>query len=288
MDNQLLLIGWTVLGLLASITSIVVLYHKLSHFQGSWIARIHEVEIEFLEDFTQIDRFELEQTQAGRKLLAMLLQEHPDLLASSLQQTGKAQFTETDLYNPSTVRVLVADSSELNVAGLSNIISNENDMLVVGQAKSIPELFQLIKLQPDALIMGIDWSDDERRGIEAIARIKQNYPEMRIVALTKYLHLVEPASLAGALTLTKGFSKNELFLTVRYALAEKELAVASAITQGVLTEEQIAGHLAIDVPMAEELTINVFTKLGAANFAEAFAIVSKPSLQSYRRHAATG
>ena len=83
------------------------------------------------------------------------------------------------------LRVLLADDHAMLREGLAMLIDAQDDMEVVGQAANGREAVQLAKtLNPDIVVM--DVSMPELGGAEASEQIRDNCPDVRVLALTRH------------------------------------------------------------------------------------------------------
>jgi len=99
----------------------------------------------------------------------------------------------------STIKVLLVDDHRLLRAGLRSLLERVKGCEVVGEAGSGIEALELIrKLRPDAVLMDIAMKD--MNGIEAAAKAKQEFPELRIIVLSMHAEdeYVTQALRAGA------------------------------------------------------------------------------------------
>jgi DNA-binding NarL/FixJ family response regulator len=189
------------------------------------------------------------------------------------------------------IKVLLADDTLIAREGWKKILTTEDDLTVVGEVSVAQEtLHKVRELQPDVLLMDLKWFDDENAGTSAIAQIKREAPDIKVVAITAYTDLVPGARKAGAeAVLPKGFSKAELVDTIRavhqlasFPLVAEPLQLAeplSAREQEVLalmakgmTSREIALQLSISMSTAKNHVRSVIGKLGATNRAQAVAI----------------
>lgn len=100
-----------------------------------------------------------------------------------------------------SIRVLLADDHAVVREGLKSLISQQEDMLVVGEASDGRTAHQLAQqLAPDVVVM--DVSMPELGGAAATAEIRRDAPGCRVVALTVhegegYLHQLLQAGASG-------------------------------------------------------------------------------------------
>ena len=98
-----------------------------------------------------------------------------------------------------TIRVLVVDDHDIVRQGLRALLSEYEDIVIVGEATNGHEAIQEVeRLKPDVVLM--DLMMPEMDGIEATGRITGEYPDVRILVLTTFSSedLVFPAIKAGA------------------------------------------------------------------------------------------
>jgi len=190
-----------------------------------------------------------------------------------------------------TIRVLIADDTLIAREGWKTILETVEDIKVIGEATTAHETPKRVReFQPDVLLMDLKWFDDESAGAAAIAQIKRESPQTRIVAITAYPHLTADARRAGAeAALPKGFSKLELVDMIRAVhelesfpspaapvqvadeLSDREREVLILLARG-LTDKEIASELFIAESTAKNHVANILGKLDAANRTQAVAI----------------
>jgi DNA-binding NarL/FixJ family response regulator len=81
------------------------------------------------------------------------------------------------------IHLFLVDDHEVVRTGLKMLLSNEEDVVIVGEAGTAREAIDGVgKTKPDVILMDIGLPDIS--GIEATQKIKSQYPDMAIVALT--------------------------------------------------------------------------------------------------------
>jgi DNA-binding NarL/FixJ family response regulator len=134
------------------------------------------------------------------------------------------------------IRVLLADDHPVVREGLRGMLSAEDGIDVVGEAASGDEAVAVTRaLRPDVILMDLRMPGGD--GVSAIARIRADLPEARIMVLTTYdtdgdiLRAVE----AGATGyLLKDTPRAELARAIR-AAARGEAVLAPAVAGRLMT-----------------------------------------------------
>ena len=193
------------------------------------------------------------------------------------------------------IKVLIADDHPLIIAGIRRTIDHVDDMEVVGEARTGPELMQMIERRsPDVVLM--DLKMPGIAGVEAIGWIHQRWPGVRTVVLSacddratidgalgagasayllKSAHTVDIASVlrqapSGGVHASSPAPVTSLCAPTshRSTLTEREQAVLSAVAAG-LTTAAISRELWISEHTIKFHLTNIYRKLGVANRAGA-------------------
>src|SRR5580698_4633604 len=146
------------------------------------------------------------------------------------------------------ISVLLVDDHSLFREGIAALIANETDMTVIGEASNGREAVERFRsAPPDVTLMDLQMPG--LSGIEAIAAIRAEFPEAKIIALTTYSGdvLVHKALKAGARGyLLKGLAFKDLAQSIRdvgrgLKIIQPEIAtgLAEHATARVLTVREI-------------------------------------------------
>src|SRR5262245_11843970 len=121
------------------------------------------------------------------------------------------------------IRILTVDDHQLLREGIAAVLDRQPDMTLVGQAGNGREAIEAFRRErPDVTLMDLRMPD--MSGIEAIAAIRSEFPNARIIVLTTYTGDVQAAAAlkAGAAGyLLKGLVRKELIETIRVVHAGK-------------------------------------------------------------------
>lgn len=120
---------------------------------------------------------------------------------------------------PNRIRVLIADDQVIAREGMQRIIERADDIEVLDPVSTAPEvLVQVRRKRPDVLLLDLRWHHDDHSIVEVIAQIRKEYPNLCIVGVTAYDHLIPQAKEAGATwVISKYVGKDELIRLIRTA-----------------------------------------------------------------------
>jgi DNA-binding NarL/FixJ family response regulator len=194
------------------------------------------------------------------------------------------------------IRVLTVDDHPLLRKGIAALLNAEPDMKLVAEASNGQEAIEAFRShQPDITLMDLQMPGLD--GIEAIDRIRSEFPDARIVVLTTYTGDVQVlrALRAGARAyILKGHVHKELLETIRAVhagqkrippdiaaeladhatddeLTPREIDVLRLIAAGN-GNKQIADQLSIGEATVKSHVTNVLSKLSANDRVHAVTI----------------
>ena len=195
-----------------------------------------------------------------------------------------------------TIKVLLADDHPLIIAGIRRTVEHLDDIEVVGEAQSGPELMQLIeRRRPDLVLMDLRMPGIV--GVEAIERIHQTWPELKTVVLSACderatidsalragatAYVLKSAQTIDIASVLREASSGAVFHAPSYgparpgsadvpalpALTDRERSILSAVASG-LTTAAISQDLWISEHTIKFHLTNIYRKLGVSNRAGA-------------------
>jgi DNA-binding NarL/FixJ family response regulator len=196
------------------------------------------------------------------------------------------------------IRILTVDDHPVLREGIAAILSGEQDMVLVAEASNGREAIEQFRAHhPDLTLM--DLQMPVMSGSEAIAAIREDFPDARIIVLTTYSGdaQAERAFKAGAYGyLLKSMLRKELVETIRTvhggrkrmppeiavelvehredALSEREIEVLRQLASGN-SNKMIADNLSLSEETIKAHMRSILSKLGANDRTHALAIALK-------------
>ena len=194
------------------------------------------------------------------------------------------------------IRVLCVDDHPVVRDGLAAIINLQPDMTLAGEAATGSEaLERFVELRPDIVLVDLQLPDIS--GFELIKRIKEKFPDARIIVLSSHEGDVDiqRALEAGALGyVAKGIVRDELLEVIRSvhsgkrripaamaqklaehigdeAISPREIEVLSLVAAGKRNKE-IASELSIAEDTVKMHVRNILSKLQVNDRTEAVTV----------------
>jgi len=143
----------------------------------------------------------------------------------------------------SDIRVLVVDDHAILRDGIRSLLERQEGINVVGEAGNGRDaLVQVGELRPDIVLM--DVAMPEMDGLEATRRIKETYPEVRVLILTQHdnREYVAPLLQAGA----------SGYVLKRSGGREVVMAIRQVYEEGAFLEPGVARHVLHDYTQGTE------------------------------------
>lgn len=200
---------------------------------------------------------------------------------------------------PRPIRVLIVDDHPMLREGVAAVVGTQHDIEIVGEAENGQQAIeQFRRLRPDVTLM--DLQMPVMGGIDALATIRAEFPEARVVVLTTYsgdAQAVRALKTGAVGYLLKSALRTELLETIRAAhagrrhlarevaseialhavddaLSERELSVLKLVAAGQ-ANKQIAVELAITEDTVKAHLKNIFAKLAVRDRTEAVTQAAK-------------
>ncbi len=207
------------------------------------------------------------------------------------------------------IRVMLVDDHTMVRRGLATILKVYDDLQLAGEAESGAAAIKLCgEVLPDVVLMDMVMPDMD--GATATRAIRQQFPQVQIIALTSFKEgeLIKNALEAGAIAyLLKDVSAEDLVRAIRAAhagrttlspeaaqalvetanqppppgldLTEREREVLALMVEG-LNNTQIAGKLTVSPSTIKSHVSNILSKLGVASRTEAVTLALRNHIVS--------
>lgn len=197
------------------------------------------------------------------------------------------------------IKILIADDHAIVRQGLRKIVSIDEQMTVVGEARNGAELLNLVREEPADVVI-LDLSMPGRNGLETLKDLKRVFPSLPVIILSIHpedQYAVRAFKAGAAGYMTKESAPEELVKAIKKAfqggkyispqvaellaehletktdgethksLSDREFEVFSLLASGK-TVGQIAADLSLSVKTISTYRTRILEKMGAENNAE--------------------
>ena len=209
------------------------------------------------------------------------------------------------------IKVLIADDQEIVYEGLKRILESDPEIHVTGIANDGQEALNLVEEEiPDLILM--DLQMPRMNGVQAIRRLRLNYPNLPILVLTTYMddkwlfdairsgasgYLMKDRPRQELLDAIKGTIAGDAYIDpsvaakvlsnvasspakyedTSYNLTEREQDILNLLAQG-LNNADISHRLYLSEGTVRNYTSTLFAKLGVSDRTQAVILALKHGL----------
>jgi len=198
-----------------------------------------------------------------------------------------------------TIRVFIADDHAIVREGLKQILADERDIIVAGEAENGHDAARLVG-KARCQVMLLDISLPDRNGIDVLKQIRKDKPEMAVLMLSMHRedqYAIRALKAGASGYLTKQSAPRELVAAIRLVasgqkyvsaalaqslasaigedhesaphegLSDREYQTLTMIASG-MTVTQIAGELSLSVKTISEYRARLLVKMKLKTSAE--------------------
>jgi len=136
-----------------------------------------------------------------------------------------------------TIRVFIADDHAIVREGLKQILAEQRDIVVAGEAENGLDAIKLFR-KSRCHVMLLDISMPDRNGIEVLKQIKQERPELAVLMLSMHRedqYAIRALKAGAAGYLTKQSAPRELVTAIRQVAAGQKY-VSATLAQALASQ----------------------------------------------------
>jgi two-component system, NarL family, invasion response regulator UvrY len=159
-----------------------------------------------------------------------------------------------------TIRVFIADDHAIVREGLKQILAEQRDIVVAGEAENGLDAIKLFR-KSRCHVMLLDISMPDRNGIEVLKQIKQERPELAVLMLSMHRedqYAIRALKAGAAGYLTKQSAPRELVTAIRQVASGQKYVsatLAQALASQVGTDHEAPPHDALSDREFQTLTM---------------------------------
>lgn len=203
-----------------------------------------------------------------------------------------------------SIRILIVDDHPLLREGITMVLAQERDMLLVGEASTGREAVSLYTAtRPDLVLMDLRLPD--MSGIDAMTAIRASSPRAKVVILTTFegdAEVSRALSAGAAGYLLKSMPRKQIVEALRQvlagrrriapavaanlaehlgqeALSQREITILQRVAEGDRNKE-IAARLSLSEETIKSHMKNILEKLGASDRTQAVSIAVRRGIMA--------
>jgi len=187
-------------------------------------------------------------------------------------------------------KVLIVDDHAFLRRGLAQIINDLPEVSVCGEAGTVSETLEQIRLtRPDIVVVDISLADGN--GLELTKEIKANWPEIRVLVSSMHDEalMAERALRAGALGYVSKSDDVDAFITALRRVRDGQVYLSPRMTDRLLTRVVAGGAEPSRSPLEKlsDRELEVFELIGRGLSTKQIAAqldLSRKTVETYREH----
>lgn len=188
-------------------------------------------------------------------------------------------------------RIVIADDHAVVRRGLSEIIAEDAQLHVVGQAGSAGELFDVMRSRPVDMVV-LDLTLGDRNGIDLLKHIRSEFPRVTVLILSMHAEDIYAvrALRAGASGYIQKESAPEQLLAAIRRIASGRTYLSPAMAERLATDVSRGGVALLPHERLSDREFEVFRLLGAGRSVTEIANnlnLSVKTVSTHRTHILT-
>ncbi|MBD1394456.1 response regulator transcription factor [Mucilaginibacter glaciei] len=135
------------------------------------------------------------------------------------------------------IKVLLAEDHNMVRDGIRSLLEKEEDIQVLAEASNGKEVLKFLKdgLKPDIILTAINMP--QMSGVEVIIRLKQTYPNVKVIVLTMLddeKHVVQAFKAGATGYILKSANATELTFGIRHVISTGERFICTELSLKLL------------------------------------------------------